>query len=101
MNKRQMKDSDKCQAFGCYAIGTEYVEMELDNDKVINIWACERCAKKLSGLKLSILDNKSDRDRNRNNNYPKDRKLPEYYEDEKENLIKTNQVVHGMPVEVQ
>lgn len=36
-----------CQGLLCQAIGKEYVELNIGNDKVINIWACEKCAKQL------------------------------------------------------
>ena len=38
----------RCQGLMCSAIGTEYVPMKVSSGKVINIWACEKCAKQLS-----------------------------------------------------
>ena len=51
MNNLQNNYEGECQAFGCYTIGTEYVEMNLDNNNVITIWTCQRCAKKLKSEK--------------------------------------------------
>ena len=95
-----MNVSDECQAFGCYAIGTEYMELELDNDEVIKLWTCEGCAKKLSSLRLFKLDN-TERNGNRNDRNPKDHKLQEYCEDLKENFIKIDKVTPSIQVEVQ
>jgi len=36
-----------CQGLECCAMGTEFVVMKVGNDKVINIWACGKCAEKL------------------------------------------------------
>jgi len=48
-NKSKSVDSydDMCQASEGYARGTEYVEMKARTNRVINIWACQNCAKKL------------------------------------------------------
>jgi len=40
-------DTATCQALECFAMGTEHVVMKVGNDKVINIWACGKCAEKL------------------------------------------------------
>jgi len=47
MAERKNNNDNECQAFGCYSMGTQDVEMKIDDDKVITIWACERCAKLL------------------------------------------------------
>ena len=40
-------NADICGAIGCYAIGTQYIEIKLDNENVIQILTCNKCVKLL------------------------------------------------------
>ncbi len=44
----QNQDMNKCcECLMCSDMGSEYVAMKVDNDKIISIFACQNCAKKL------------------------------------------------------
>lgn len=47
MNIRKYNHYEECNFFECYSMGEEFVDMKLDGNNVIKIWACEKHSKLL------------------------------------------------------